>query len=158
MRPGTHNTAAIVGLGAALRKIKRSNLKSENQRLQRLRDYLIRRVLQEIPKSFLNGSRNKRAPNNVNFRFDDVEGEGIILSLDIQCIAASTGSACSSGSLQPSHVLLALGLRPEQAHGSLRLTLGRQTNKQEIDAVIKALKKTIERLRKISGNVLDEFI
>lgn len=122
-----------------------------------LRDYLIHRVLKEIPKAYLNGSSEKRSPNNANFRFDSVEGEGLILSLDMDGIAASTGSACSSGALDPSHVLLALGLKHEQAHGSLRLTIGKNTTKKEIDHAVKKLKEIILRLRKISGGILKEF-
>jgi cysteine desulfurase len=114
-------------------------------------------VLKEIPKSYLNGSAEKRSPNNANFRFDNVEGEGLILSLDLDGIAGSTGSACSSGALEPSHVLLSLGLKHEQAHGSLRITLGKHTTKKEIDIFITKLKEIIKRLRRISGNVLAEF-
>jgi len=122
-----------------------------------LRDYLIERVLSEIPNSYLNGSREKRSPNNANFRFDNIEGEGLLLSLDMENIAASTGSACSSGSLAPSHVLLALGLKHEEAHGSLRITLSKNTTKKEIDFMIEKTKEIVEKLRKISGNVLKDF-
>ena len=108
-------------------------------------------------KSYLNGSAEKRSPNNANFRFDDVEGEGLILSLDLEGIAGSTGSACSSGALEPSHVLLSLGLKHEQAHGSLRVTFGKYTTKKEIDTFITKLKEIVKRLRKISGNVMKEF-
>lgn len=155
MRAGTHNVPGIVGLGAAIAEIARN--KKQETNILKLRNYLIKKVLKEIPKSHLNGSAEKRSPNNANFRFDDVEGEGLILSLDMEGIAASTGSACSSGSLDPSHVLLALGLRHEQAHGSLRLTLGKHTTKQEIDYTVSKMKEVIKRLRKISGDVLKEF-
>ncbi|TSD00828.1 MAG: cysteine desulfurase [Parcubacteria group bacterium Athens0714_25] len=153
LRAGTHNVVGIVGLGKAITLI---NEKDKKKVLQ-LRDYLIEKVLREIPAAYLNGSKEKRSPNNANFRFDNVEGEGLILSLDLEGIAASTGSACSSGALEPSHVLLALGLRHEQAHGSLRITIGKYTTKAELDRTVKVLKETVARLRKISGNVLADF-
>lgn len=157
MRAGTHNVPGIVGMGEAINAIKTPVTQKKIKEITALRDYLIKRVLKEIPKSYLNGSAEKRSPNNANFRFDDVEGEGLILSLDLDGIAASTGSACSSGALDPSHVLLSLGLRHEQAHGSLRLTLGKHTTKQELDIVISKTKEVVKRLRKISGNVLADF-
>lgn len=157
MRAGTHNVPGIVGLGEAINMIKTPATQKKIKEITALRDYLIKRVLKEIPKAYLNGSAEKRSPNNANFRFDDVEGEGLILSLDLDGIAGSTGSACSSGALDPSHVLLALGLRHEQAHGSLRLTLGKHTTKQELDIVISKTKEVVKRLRKISGNVLADF-
>ncbi len=155
MRSGTHNVPGVVGLGAAIAEIK--NQKSKIKDIERLRNYLIKRVLSEVPRSHLNGSKTKRSPNNASFRFDDVEGEGLVLSLDMEGIAASTGSACSSGALEPSHVLLSLGLKPEQAHGSLRLTLGKYTTKKDVDTAVGKLKEIIKRLRKISGGVLKEF-
>ncbi|HEX8974862.1 MAG TPA: cysteine desulfurase family protein [Patescibacteria group bacterium] len=157
LRAGTHNVPGIVGLGAAIDKIKTPAMQKKIKEITELRDYMIKRVLKEIPKSYLNGSAEKRSPNNANFRFDDVEGEGLILSLDLDGIAASTGSACSSGALDPSHVLLALGLKHEQAHGSLRVTLGKHTTKKEIDELVAKLKEIVKRLRKISGNVLADF-
>jgi len=155
MRAGTHNVPGIIGIGAAISAIK--NQKLVISKMLSLRNYLIKKVLKEIPKSYLNGSIKKRSPNNANFRFDGVEGEGLILSLDLEGIAGSTGSACSSGALEPSHVLLSLGLSHEQAHGSLRITLGKYTTKKEIDFLIVKLKEIVKRLRKISGNVLAEF-
>lgn len=158
LRGGTHNLAGIVGLGAAVSLLNDKKKKEQiGQQITKHRDYLIKRVLEEIPKSYLNGSREKRTANIMNFRFDDVEGEGLLLSLDLEGIAVSTGSACASGALDPSHVLLALGLRHEQAHGSVRVSLGKYTTRKEIDVFIKKLKETVERLRKISGNVLSEF-
>ena len=154
MRAGTHNVPGIVGLGAAIAEIK--NQKSKIK-IKDLRDYLIKRVLAEIPKAKLSGSKIKRSPNNANFNFQDVEGEGLLLSLDMDGIACSTGSACSSGALSPSHVLLSIGLKPEEAHGSLRITIGKYTTKKEIDFAINKIKSTVERLRKISGNVLQDF-
>ncbi|NTW27296.1 MAG: cysteine desulfurase [Candidatus Moranbacteria bacterium] len=157
MRAGTHNVPAIVGLGEAINAIKTPATQKKIAEITVLRDYLIKRVLKEVPKSYLNGSKELRSPNNANFRFDDVEGEGLILSLDLDGIAASTGSACSSGALDPSHVLLSLGLKHEQAHGSLRLTIGKHTTKKELDIVITKIKEVVKRLRKISGNVLADF-
>ncbi|EKE19819.1 MAG: hypothetical protein ACD_8C00101G0012 [uncultured bacterium] len=157
LRAGTHNVPGIIGLGEAINMIKTPSTQKKNEEIEALRDHLIKRVLKEIPKSYLNGSKEKRSPNNANFRFDDVEGEGLILSLDLDGIAGSTGSACSSGALDPSHVLLSLGLKHEQAHGSLRLTLGKYTTKKEIDTVVNKIKEVVKRLRKISGNVLADF-
>lgn len=156
MRAGTHNVPGIVGLGKAI-KLVRKNKEKDAKKISALRDHLIGRVLKEIPGSILNGSKTKRSPNNANFTFKDVEGEGLLLSLDMEGVACSTGSACSSGALSPSHVLLSIGLAPEQAHGSLRVTLGKHTTKREIDTAIKKLKTVVERLRKISGNVLAEY-
>ena len=155
LRAGTHNVPGIVGLGAAIAEIK--NQKSKIKNIVSLRDYLINRVLKEIPDSYLNGSKEKRSPNNINFRFDNVEGESLIMSLDMEGIAASTGSACSSNTLEPSHVLLSLGLKPEQCHGSLRLSLGKDTTREEVNYTIDKLKEAVERLRSISGKVLEEF-
>jgi cysteine desulfurase len=157
LRAGTHNVPGIVGLGEAIRQLKTGNQKLTTRKIFNLRNYLIKRVLKEIPHSYLNGSLKFRSPANANFRFDGVEGESIILALDLEGIAASTGSACTSSTLEPSHVLMALGLRHEQAHGSLRLTLGKETNKKEIDYTIIKLKEIIKRLRRVSGGVLKEF-
>lgn len=157
LRAGTHNVTGIVGLGKAVELLTTKNQQLTIKKIKELRDYLIDKVLREIPKTYLNGSKEKRSPNNANFRFDNVEGEGLILSLDLEGIAASTGSACSSGALEPSHVLLALGLRHEQAHGSLRITIGKYTTKSELDQTVKVLKEVVSRLRKISGNVLADF-
>jgi cysteine desulfurase len=157
MRAGTHNVPGIVGLGKALELAGGSQSAIQRKNITKLRDYLIKRILKEIPKSYLNGSREYRSPANANFRFENVEGEGLILSLDMEGIAGSTGSACSSGALTPSHVLLSLGLKPQQVHGSLRLTLGKYTAQKEIDFAISKIKETVNRLRKISGGVLKNF-
>ncbi len=157
LRAGTHNVPGIVGLGKAVEQIRTQNSKGGSKKILDLRNHLIKRILTEIPKSHLNGSKENRSPNNANFRFDNVEGEGLVLSLDMEGIAVSTGSACSSGALDPSHVLLAIGLKPEQAHGSLRLTLGKNTTRKEIDMAVDKIKETVKRLRKISGSVLEEF-
>lgn len=150
IRSGTYNVAGIVGLAAAIELIsdKKSRTK-EIEKIKSLRDYLIK-ALKKIPKAQLNGDLKNRLANNINFVFPGVEGESIVLMLSQKGIMASTGSACSSGSLDPSHVLLAIGLPAEIAHGSLRLTLGRFTTKKELDAVIKALPPIISKLRQMS--------
>jgi len=155
LRAGTINSAGIIGLGKAIELLK--TVKNKNSEIEKLRNYLIEKVLQEIPKTKLNGSRIKRSPNNANFSFSDVEGESLLIMLDAAGIAGSTGSACSSGSLAPSHVLMSLGMKAEEAHGSLRLTLGKNTTKKEIDETVKQLKKIISDLRKISGNLLGDY-
>jgi cysteine desulfurase len=155
MRAGTHNMTGIVGLGAAIKKVKEQKLNIKN--IKKLRDYLIKRVLKEIPDVQLNGSKIKRSPNNANFGFKSVEGESLILLLDQEGIAASTGSACSSGSLEPSHVLLSLGLKAEETHGSLRLSLGKDTTRKEIEYTLAKLKKVIGQLRQTSGDVLEDY-
>jgi cysteine desulfurase len=150
MRPGTLNVPGIVGLSRALKLIQKPEHQKEIHRQKELRDYLIDNLVKKIPKTKLNGSHDLRLPNNVNLSFTLAEGESIVLHLDFSGIAVSTGSACASGSLEPSHVLLALGLSHEQAHGSVRFTLGRKTTRQEIDYVIKTLPPIIEKLRKMS--------
>ncbi len=152
LRASTVNIPAIVGFGKAV-EICEKEIKKESKRLSKLRDKLINEVLKKIPDSYLNGHPKKRLPNNINFWFAYVEGEAIVMDLNSYGIAASTGSACSSEKLEPSHVLLACGLRPEQAHGSLRLTLGRWTKTKDINYVLKILPKTIKKLRKLSPYV-----
>lgn len=156
LRSGTLNSTGIIGLGKAIELLKK-NKEKEIEKTKNLRDYLIEKVLKEIPGTKLNGSRFKRSPNNVNFSFASVEGESLLLHLDAQGFACSTGSACSSGSLSPSHVLLALGLKPEEAHGSLRITLGKHTTKKELEVFIVKLKNILEKLRKVSGEILKEY-
>lgn len=148
MRAGTENAAGIVGFGKAA-ELSLKNMDRESTYLTKLRDSLIVRVL-KIEDSWLNGSRQNRLPNNTNFGFEYIEGESIILHLDIKGVAASTGSACSSESLTPSHVLTAIGLSPVKAHGSLRMTLGKDNTKEEIDYVLGVLPEIVENLRKIS--------
>ncbi|MCM1268590.1 MAG: cysteine desulfurase NifS [Bacteroidales bacterium] len=148
-RAGTHNTPAIVGFGKATEIAKRE-LEKKRAEESELRDYLIDRILAEIPYTRLNGSRTKRLSNNANFSFRFIEGESLLILLDQKGIAASSGSACTSGSLDPSHVLLAIGLPHEIAHGSLRLTLSEETTKEELDYVVEELKKIVERLRSMS--------
>lgn len=146
IRPGTENVPGIVGLGEAVRLISSDKIKN----IKKLRDKLIKEVL-KIPRSQLNGSKNNRLPNNANFSFKGAEGESIIIALDQKGIFTSTGSACSSKSLEPSHVLLSIGLSREEAHCSLRVTLGKQTKEKDIDELIKLLPGIISRLREISG-------
>lgn len=155
-RAGTHNVPGVVGLGAALAEVESSKLKVKND-LIKLRNHLIDRVLKEIPGAKLNGSKIKRSPNNANFSFLDVEGESLVMMLDMEGIAASTGSACTSGNLEPSHVLMSLGMKHEDAHGSLRLTIGKHTKKKEIDYTVNRLKKIVEKIRKVSGHVLEDY-
>ena len=156
MRAGTINTSGIVGLGSAISMINDQRT-TNNEKIKKLRDYLIAKILKEIPDSRLNGSKIKRSPNNVNVNFSRVEGESLLMMLSSEGVFASTGSACSSGSLSPSHVLLSLGLKPEETHGSLRLTLGKNTTKKEIDYVVKVIKRSVEKLRKVSGSVLKDY-
>ncbi len=149
LRASTVNISGIVGFAKAC-EICKKEIKKENKRLSRLRDKLISKILEKIDNSFLNGHPKKRLPNNVNFGFSFVEGESLIIQLDLLGIAASTGSACSSQKLEASHVLQAIGLKPYQIHGSLRFSLGRWTKEAEIDYVIKILPKIVRKLRKIS--------
>jgi cysteine desulfurase len=156
-RAGTHNVPGIIGLAQALIETRTQNSKIKNKEILFLRNYLIENILKEIPDTKLNGSIKFRSPNNANFTFKNIEGESLVLMLDKEGIAASTGSACSTGSLQPSHVLLSIGLIPEEAHGSLRLTLGKHTTKKDKEATVKIIKKVIVSLRKISGQILDDY-
>ncbi len=148
LRSGTENTAGIVGMAAATELMAKES-EEEFSRQERLRDKIIEEVLQ-IPHTRLNGHRNKRLPNNVNISFDYIEGESIVMHLDNRGIAASTGSACSSPNLAPSHVLLTIGLRPQLAHGSLRLTLGRETTEKEVNYLLQVLPEIVRNLRKVS--------
>lgn len=148
-RAGTLNTPGIVGIGAAA-SLAAKKLEENLQKETQLRDYLIDRVLTEIPYTRLNGHRTNRLPGNANFCFRFIEGESLLILLDQKGICASSGSACTSGSLDPSHVLLAIGLPHEIAHGSLRLTLSEETTKEEIDFVVDELKAIVERLRSMS--------
>ncbi len=148
MRSSTLNTPGIVGLGKACELAKKRMI-TDNTRMKTLRDKLIKDVL-KIEESYLNGHPEKRLVNNAHFRFTGIEGESLLLGLDEQGIATSTGSACSSQKLQASHVLLAIGLDPVQAHGSLRISLGRENTKEEITYVSKVLPQIVERLRTMS--------
>lgn len=148
-RAGTENVAGIVGLGEAL-ELAVTNMSETSARMTRMRDRLIEGIEVSIPEVKLNGHRTKRLPNNVNFSIKYIEGESILLMLDMAGIAASSGSACTSGSLDPSHVLLALGLTHEVAHGSVRMTLGDDTTDEDIDYVLETLPKVAHRLRAMS--------
>ena len=149
LRAGTENVAGIVGLAKAL-EIAEKEKKKENARLTKLRDYMIKKIQKEIPNTVLNGDAKERLPNNVNISFEGVEGESILLRLNEKGIRVSTGSACSSQSLDPSHVLIAIGRSHELAHGSIRFSLGKESTKKQIDYTVKELKKIIAFLRQIS--------
>ena len=144
-RAGTENIPGIVGVGAAVERAMRI-MDSKTRKEIELRDYLIGRLENEIPHCWLNGHRTKRLPNNINFSFLFIEGESMLIMLDMKGICASSGSACTSGSLDPSHVLLAIGLKHEEAHGSLRLTLSEDSTKEEMDIVAEELNKIVQRL------------
>ena len=148
-RAGTENIPGIVGLGAAVERAMRI-MDTKTRKEIELRDYLIGRLENEIPHCWLNGHRTKRLPNNINFSFLFIEGESMWIMLDMKGICASSGSACTSGSLDPSHVLLAIGLKHEEAHGSLRLTLSEESTKEEMDIVAEEVKKIVQRLRDMS--------
>ncbi len=148
-RASTHNTPGIVGLAKAL-ELSRDNMRRESDFQLELRDKLIRELPERIPEIVLNGHATKRLPNNVNFSIKYIEGESMLLSLDMLGIASSTGSACTSSSLEPSHVLLAIGLEHEIAHGSLRFSLGRWSSLEDVDYLLDQLPKVVENLRKMS--------
>ena len=148
-RSGSENIPGIVGFGKAA-EIMKTEIIEEAARLEVLRDKLIKGILETIPKSYLNGHPEKRLPHNAHFRFDYIEGESLILGLKDEKIAAATGSACSSKTLEPSHTLIAMGLLHEEAHGSLMITLGRDTKEEHIDTLIEKLPKIVKRLRLLS--------
>ena len=148
-RAGTENVPGIIGIGTATDRAMRT-MKERTARETELRDYLIERILDEVPYTRLNGHPSKRLPNNTNFSFRFIEGESLLIMLDMKGICGSSGSGCTSGSLDPSHVLLAIGLPHEFAHGSLRLTLSEETTKEEIDYVVEAIKEIVARLRSMS--------
>lgn len=148
-RAGTENVPGIVGMATAL-ELAAAEMPEESVRLSELRDHLIERVLKEIDHTRLNGHPQKRLPNNANFSFDYIEGEGLLMYMSARGVAGSTGSACSSASLEPSSVLLAIGLPHETAHGSYRLTLGKDTTKEDIDYTVDSLKQVVADLRAMS--------
>lgn len=155
-RAGTENVPGIIGIGTATDRAMRT-MKERTARETELRDYLIERILDEVPYTRLNGHPSKRLPNNTNFSFRFIEGESLLIMLDMKGICGSSGSACTSGSLDPSHVLLAIGLPHEIAHGSLRLTLSEDTTKEEIDYVVESVKEIVARLRSMSP-LYEDFI
>jgi len=149
LRSGTENVPAIVGMSKAA-EIANAEMKTEGERLSSLRDRLIKDLTESIPSSFLNGHPIRRLPNNASIRFSYIEGESLLLSLDMLGVAASSGSACTSKTLEPSHVLLAIGLKHEEAHGSLLFTMGKQNTEADVDYVVNALPDIVKRLRSIS--------
>ena len=155
-RAGTENVPGIVGLGKAV-ELAASTMEERAERETKLRDYTIARIEKEIPYCRLNGDRVKRLPNNINFSFRFIEGESMLIKLDLKGICASSGSACTSGSLDPSHVLLAIGLPHEIAHGSLRMTLGADTTKENLDYTVDCLKQIVEEIRSMSP-LYEDFI
>jgi cysteine desulfurase len=154
IRPGTENVAGIIGMAKALEMAQRDR-EQETARLLPLRESLVKGIQEKIGKTRLNGHLTQRLPNNVNISFMDIEGEALILYLDEAGIYTSTGSACTSVSLDPSHVILALGLPYEVAHGSIRFTLGRSTTQEDIDYVIATLPPLVEKLRSLSPVKVD---
>ena len=155
-RAGTENVPGIAGLGAAVSRAVRTMEERTAKEIE-LRNYLIERVMNEIPYTKLNGHRENRLPNNANFSFRFIEGEALLIKLDMKGICGSSGSACTSGSLDPSHVLLAIGLPHEIAHGSLRLTLNEEISKEDIDYVVDSLKEIVADLRSMSP-LYEDFI
>ena len=157
LRSGTENLSGIVGMGKAT-EIAKAEMKPEAKRLSELRDKFIEGVLDSIPESYLNGHPTMRLPNNVNVRFSYIEGESLILSLDMEGVACSSGSACTSKTLEPSHALLAIGLAHEEAHGSLLFTLGKQNTEEDIKYVLGLLPNIVKRLRAISPLTPKELV
>ncbi len=149
MRAGTTDTPLIVGMAKAL-EIAVNEREENNARISKLRDSFVKRVLEEIPFVYLNGGMEYRLPNNANLSFEFIEGESILINLDLAGIAVSSGSACSSGSLEPSHVILALGVKEELAHSSIRFSLGKDTTQEDMDYTFDVLKASVERLRQMS--------
>lgn len=155
-RGGTENVPGIVGFGKAT-QLAMDTMEERAKRESEMRDYLMDRVMKEVPYTRINGSRTDRLPNNVNFAFQFIEGESLLIMLDMDGICGSSGSACTSGSLDPSHVLLAIGLPHEIAHGSLRLTLGEDNTMEQMDFVVESIKKIVERLRHMSP-LYEDFV
>lgn len=155
-RAGTENIPAIVGYGKAV-QLAADTMAERTGKETELRDYMIKRVMKEVPYTRLNGHPKLRLPNNANFSFQFVEGESLLIMLDMKGICASSGSACTSGSLDPSHVLLAIGLPHEIAHGSLRLTLSEETTKEDIDYTVEAIKEIVDKLRSMSP-LYEDFV
>lgn len=155
-RAGTENVAGIVGIGKSI-ELAYENLNEHNKKIKELRDYYVEQVKEKIPYIKINGDMEKRLPGNCNLSFRFIEGEGLLLNLDLKGICASSGSACTSGSLDPSHVLLAIGLPHEIAHGSLRISIGKYNTKEEIDYLVENLVEIVNRLREMSP-LWEEFI
>lgn len=155
-RAGTENVPGIIGIGTATERAVRT-MEERTAKETELRDYLIARIMDEVPYVKLNGHQTKRLPNNANFSFRFIEGESLLIMLDMKGICGSSGSACTSGSLDPSHVLLAIGLPHEIAHGSLRLTLSEETTKEDIDYVVESIKEIVAQLRSMSP-LYEDFV
>lgn len=155
-RAGTENVAGIVGIGSAIEKAY-AHLDEHNEQIKKLRDYYVEQVKEKIPYIKINGDMEKRLPGNSNISFRFIEGEGLLLNLDLKGICASSGSACTSGSLDPSHVLLAIGLPHEIAHGSLRISIGKYNTKEEVDYLVENLVEIVGRLREMSP-LWEEFV
>lgn len=155
-RAGTENVPGIVGLAKAM-ELAYENLEEHNEKIKKLRDYYVEQIKEKIPYIKINGDMEKRLPGNSNISFRFIEGEGLLLNLDLKGICASSGSACTSGALDPSHVLLAIGLPHEIAHGSLRISIGKYNTKEEIDYVVESLVEIVGRLREMSP-LWEEFI
>lgn len=149
-RAGTENVAGIVGIGKAI-ELAYQNLDKHNKKITELRDYFINQIIKKIPKVKVNGDMASRLPGNANISFEGVDAEGLLLNLDLKKICASSGSACSAGSLEPSRVLLAIGLEKEIAKSSLRVTIGKYNTKEEVDYLIESLEEIVARLRKINA-------
>jgi cysteine desulfurase len=156
-RPGTENLAGIVGLGKAA-ELARERMAEEGARLAVLRDRLEQSIAEKAPLVSVNGDRGRRLPTTTNMSFDYIEGEGFVIALDLRGVACSTGAACSSGSLEPSHVLSAIGLSPEQARSSIRFSLGRFNTDQDIDRTLEVLPAVVEQLRAVSPNYKREAL
>jgi len=156
-RPGTQNVTGIVGLGKAA-ELAREHMPADAARVAALRDRLEEGILKAVPLCAVNGDRARRLPTTANLRFDYIEGEGLVIALDLRGIACSTGAACSSGSVEPSHVLSAIGLRPEQARASLRFSLGRFNTDEDVDTTLEILPAVVERLRAVSPHYKKEAV
>ena len=155
-RAGTENVPGIVGFGKAV-QLAMDEMEERTKKEVEMREYLMEKVLREVPFTRINGSRTSRLPNNINFAFQFIEGESLLIMLDMDGICGSSGSACTSGSLDPSHVLLAIGLPHEIAHGSLRLTLNEEITKEQLDYTVESIKKIVERLRSMSP-LYEDFV
>jgi cysteine desulfurase len=155
-RAGTENVPQIVALGRAA-ELAMTNMETTARKISQLRDCFEREILRRIPLAFLNGSQSGRTPNTTNIRFEHIESEGMVINLDLAGVACSTGSACTSGSIEPSHVLTALGLSPEEAFGSIRFSLSKYSTREEIDHVLDLLPGIVERLREMSPRSNESF-
>ena len=153
LRAGTENVAGIVGLGKAI-ELSYNNIYNYNRKLTELRDYYTKEVERRIPYTKVNGHRTKRLPGNSNISFEFIDGEALLLNLDMSGICASTGSACSSGSSEPSHVLLAMGIKDSIARGSLRITFGDENTKEDVDYLVNTLEDAVQKLRQMSPEYL----